>query len=74
MLREQPFYFAAFVAQVVCYAFAVLGILFPAIAARVSLIRLSAFFVLVNAAAFKALLLWLGGSRLEVWEPTRRPG
>ena len=45
-----------------------------ALAARVTLVRLAAFFVLVNAAAFKALLLWISGSRLEVWEPTRRPG
>jgi glycosyltransferase involved in cell wall biosynthesis len=74
LLRGQSFYLAVFIAQVVCYACAVLGLLWPALAARVSLIRLSAFFVLVNAAAFKALLLWLGGSRLEVWEPTRRPG
>jgi hypothetical protein len=73
-LRDQPLYFAAFVAQLVCYGLAVLGMLWPALAARISLVRLSAFFVLVNAAAFKALLLWLSGSRLEVWEPTRRPG
>jgi hypothetical protein len=30
--------------------------------------------VLVNIAALKALALWLSGSRVEIWEPTRRPG
>lgn len=74
LLRENTFYFAAFIAQLACYGSAVLGLAWPALAARVSLVRLSAFFVLVNAAAFQALLLWLKGTRLEVWEPTRRPG
>ena len=74
LLRGDTFYLVAFVAQVVCYALAAAGLLWPALAARASLVRLSAFFVLVNAAAFKALLLWITGSRLEVWEPTRRPG
>ncbi|MBC8025547.1 MAG: glycosyltransferase [Steroidobacteraceae bacterium] len=72
--REHTFYLVAFIAQVICYAFALAGLLWPALAARVSLVRLTAFFVLVNAAAFKALLLWMSGTRLEVWEPTRRPG
>jgi hypothetical protein len=74
MLRAEPLYLAAFLAQVVCYALGILGLAWPALAARVSLVRLSGFFLLVNAAAFKALLLWVSGSRLEVWEPTRRPG
>lgn len=74
LLRAEPLYFALFIAQVVCYVVGILGLVWPALAARVSLVRLSGFFLLVNAAAFKALLLWLSGSRLEVWEPTRRPG
>lgn len=73
-LRDQTFYLLAFVAQLVLYSLAIVGLAWPALAARVSVIRLSAFFVLVNAAALKALLLWLSGARLEVWEPTRRPG
>jgi hypothetical protein len=36
-------------------------------------VRLAAFFLLVNLAALQALMRWLGGERLEVWEPTRRP-
>jgi hypothetical protein len=73
-LRDNAFFLIAFIAQVVCYVFAVAGLVWPALAERVSLVRLAAFFVLVNAAAFKALLLWISGVRLEVWEPTRRPG
>jgi glycosyltransferase involved in cell wall biosynthesis len=74
LLRGHTFYLVAFVAQVVCYAFAVAGLAWPALAARLSLVRLAAFFVLVNVASLKALLLWISGARLEVWEPTRRPG
>lgn len=73
-LREQPLYLALFVAQLGLYGAAVAGFIWPALAARIWLVRLSAFFVLVNIAALKALALWLSGSRVEVWEPTRRPG
>lgn len=72
-LRGEPFYAFAFYAQVVAYGAATLGMLVPAIAERVSLVRLAAFFVMVNLAALQALLRWLSGERLEVWEPTRRP-
>ena len=44
-----------------------------AVVGRFTLARLSAFFLLVNAAAGQALLLWLVGVRQELWEPTRRP-
>lgn len=73
VLREQPLYLGLFVLQIVLYLAAVAGMLWPALAARMTLVRLSAFFVLVNAAALKALALWLVGSRVEVWQPTQRP-
>ncbi len=73
LLRADPLYLAAFIAQLVLYAAAVAGILFPAFAARLGVVRLSTFFVLVNAAALKALWLWITGHRLEVWQPTQRP-
>jgi glycosyltransferase involved in cell wall biosynthesis len=73
LLRAQPLYLAFFVLQVVLYLAAVAGMLWPSLAARLSLVRLSAFFVLVNAAALKALALWIIGSRVEVWQPTQRP-
>lgn len=72
LLRGQPLYAWLFVAQVAAYVAAILGMLWPK-AARIGVVRLAAFFVLVNAASLKALLLWLGGERLEVWQPTQRP-
>jgi glycosyltransferase involved in cell wall biosynthesis len=73
-LRAEPFYLFAFVAQVVAYALAAAGLAWPAVAAELSVVRLASFFLLVNAAAFQALLLWIGGTRVEVWQPTKRPG
>jgi glycosyltransferase involved in cell wall biosynthesis len=72
-LRADPFYGFAFYAQVAAYGAATLGLLVPAVAGRIGPVRLAAFFVLVNLAALQALLRWLSGERLEVWEPTRRP-
>ncbi len=74
MLRSQPLYLVMFIGQAVLYVAAVAGLKWPTLAAKVSVVRLGAFFVLVNAAALKALALWLSGSRVEIWEPTRRPG
>jgi glycosyltransferase involved in cell wall biosynthesis len=73
LLRADPFYLAAFVAQIAAYGLAVAGLLWPAVAGRLGVARLGGFFVLVNAASVKALLLWLAGTRIEVWHPTRRP-
>jgi hypothetical protein len=73
LLREQPLYLAFFIIQIVLYLAAVAGMLWPQLAARLMVVRLSAFFVLVNAAALKALALWMIGSRVEVWQPTQRP-
>jgi len=72
-LRAEPLYAVAFYGQAALYALAGLGLQSPAIALRSPLIRLAAFFVLVNAAAARALGQWLAGVRQEVWEPTRRP-
>ncbi|MBC7984403.1 MAG: glycosyltransferase [Candidatus Obscuribacterales bacterium] len=72
-LKHEPLYYWLLIAQLALYASAIAGLLWPQLAARLSVIRLSAFFVLVNVAALKALALWLTGTRLEVWQPTRRP-
>jgi hypothetical protein len=74
MLRAEPLYLVMFAGQAVLYAAAIAGLLWPDVAGRLPLVRVSAFFVLVNAAALKALALWVTGARVEVWEPTRRPG
>jgi cellulose synthase/poly-beta-1,6-N-acetylglucosamine synthase-like glycosyltransferase len=72
-LRADPLYAFFFYAQLAAYAAAVLALALPAVAARVSIARLAAFFLLVNVAALQALWLWVVGTRVEVWQPTRRP-
>jgi glycosyltransferase involved in cell wall biosynthesis len=71
--RTQPVYAAMLYGQLVFYALALAALVWPNVVGRFTLARLSAFFLLVNAAAGKALLLWLAGVRQELWEPTRRP-
>lgn len=73
MLRGDPLYAVAFGAQCLFYLAALAGISLSRLADASMLIRLSAFFVLVNVAAFKAFLMWMMGRRIEIWEPTRRP-
>jgi glycosyltransferase involved in cell wall biosynthesis len=73
LMREHSFYLAMLIAQAAFYGLAIVGILWPKASDSNFIVRLSAFFVLVNIAAFKALLLWLIGRRVEIWEPTRRP-
>jgi hypothetical protein len=71
-LLDQPFYAVAFLLQAALYAVAVVGLGWPTLAARVGVVRISAFFLLVNVAAARAFALWLRGGRVELWEPTRR--
>lgn len=73
MLRAEPFYLFALWAQAVLYLLALAGLAWRQVAATSGVVRLCAFFVLVNAAALHALVLWVVGKRVEVWEPTRRP-
>ena len=73
MMRGEPLYRGMFYAQLALYALAVAGLAWPTLAARSLVVRICAFFVLVNAAAAQALALWMIGVRQEVWEPTRRP-
>lgn len=72
LLRDDPLYMFLLIGQLVLYAAAIGGLLSPQLS-QLTIVRLSAFFVLVNAAALKALALWLAGQRLEVWQPTQRP-
>ena len=72
-LAAKPLYAWLVGAQLAVYALAIAGLLSPGFAARSVLVRIPAFFLLVNLAAAKALALWIGGVRQEVWEPTRRP-
>ena len=72
-LRHETVYAMLLYVQFAFYALAFAGLMLPVVAERFALARLSAFFLLVNAAAGKALLMWLAGVRQELWEPTRRP-
>jgi cellulose synthase/poly-beta-1,6-N-acetylglucosamine synthase-like glycosyltransferase len=72
-LRTQPFYAGLFYGQLACYAVGLAALAWPDSLGRFALPRLSGFFLLVNAAAGKALVQWLAGVRQELWEPTRRP-
>jgi hypothetical protein len=56
------------------YGVGMAGLVAPGLAARFAPARLSAFYLLVNTAAARALVLWMAGVRQELWEPTRRPG
>ncbi len=73
LLRDQGVYAAALYSQILLYGLAGAGMLLPELVARSSVIRLCSFFLMVNLAAARALLLWLLGVRQELWAPTRRP-
>ena len=73
LLYDQLLYRAALHVQLLLYALALAGLALPRLSASSVIIRLSGFFLLVNVAAAKALVLWLAGVRQEIWEPTRRP-
>lgn len=72
LLRDQPLYQGLFITQVAAYAVALAGMLWPRLAV-IGVVRLGSFFLLVNLAALKALMLWARGERVEVWQPTQRP-
>ena len=73
LLRAEALYAGLLYAQLALYGLAIIGLALPGAAARSLVVRICAFFVLVNLAAAKALGMWLIGIRQEVWEPTRRP-
>ena len=72
-LRAQPLYAVMLYGQLTLYAIALSALAWPETIGRHVVARLSVFFILANAAAGYALLLWLAGVRRELWEPTRRP-
>ena len=73
VLRAEPLYAAMFYGQLAFYVMALGALVWPKTIGRIAIARLSAFFLLVNAAAGRALVMWLAGVRQELWEPTRRP-
>lgn len=74
LLRDDPVYRIALYLQLLLFTLALAGLTLPRLAAHSVVIRVSAFFLLVNGAAACAIGLWLAGVRQEVWQPTRRQG
>jgi hypothetical protein len=61
----------SFVIQITFYAVAIAGLLFRPLS-HLPLVKLPAFFLLVNASIFQAWARYLSGERLVAWEPSRR--
>ena len=74
LLRAHAFYAVMLYGQLVFYIVALGALALPQSIGRFALARLCGFFLLVNAAAARALLQWVAGVRQELWEPTQRPG
>ncbi|MGH8249509.1 MAG: glycosyltransferase [Steroidobacteraceae bacterium] len=72
LLWNGPVYRTAAYLQILFYSAGAAGLASPGLAKRSAIVRLCAFFILVNGAAAKALVSWLAGVRQEIWQPTRR--
>jgi hypothetical protein len=71
-LLDEPFYLFSGLAQIAFYALALLG-LFGVRVLRDSLLgKVPMYFTVVNGAILVAWLQFLAGTRLEIWEPTKR--
>lgn len=72
LLRHQSFFALVLLAQICLYALAVCGLVWRRLT-ELTIVKLSAFFLLVNMAALQALVMWIVGVRVEIWQPTVRP-
>ncbi|NOS83194.1 MAG: glycosyltransferase family 2 protein [Nitrospira sp.] len=68
---SSPWYFALLAMQSGFYAVGLGGLLRPALR-RFTLVKLPAFYLLVNASIFKAWVQYWIGKRLVAWEPSKR--
>jgi hypothetical protein len=64
-------YAVLFLMQILFYSVALGGILWRPLL-RLPLVKLSSFFLVVNASIFQAWLRYWSGERLIVWEPSKR--
>lgn len=71
-LLAQPFYVFTFIAQLAFYLVAILAFFEVSVLRNSLLGKIAMYFTVVNAAIFVAWLRFLGGTRLEIWEPTKR--
>jgi glycosyltransferase involved in cell wall biosynthesis len=67
----QPLYKVMFAGQVLFYTLAIGGLFWKSLT-RVSIVKLSTFFVMVNASILQAWWRYGVGERLVAWEPSRR--
>ena len=72
LATQSGLYALAFVAQCVLYALAVLGLTGHDSLSRSLPVKVSLYFVLVNAATVSAWLKYAAGARQELWAPSRR--
>lgn len=71
LISGSPFYAGIFTLQGIFYATALLGIIFRRIL-NLSLLKIPAFFVLVNVSILQAWYRYLKGERVVRWEPSTR--
>lgn len=69
---DRPFYMAAAVAQALFYLFALLALLDIRVIRDNLLGKVCMYFTVVNCSIFVAWIRFLSGTRLEIWDPTRR--
>lgn len=68
---SSPFYEITMGAQIVFYAVALSGLMWKSLA-RLPIIKLPSFFVMVNVSILHAWWRYVAGERLVAWEPSRR--
>ena len=71
-LLGQAFYVLVFVMQLSFYLLAILALLELSLLRNSLLGKIPMYFTVVNGAIFVAWLRFLSGTRLEIWEPTKR--
>jgi len=71
-LAGSGFYRLTLALQLLFYGLAILGLVWPWMVNRNVMVRIAVYFTVVNAAIALAWLRYLGGERLEVWNPTAR--
>lgn len=71
LLAGQPFYLAMFGLQALFYCLAAGALVWPRLQ-HIGVVRIAAYFSVVNLAILVAWFMFLGGVRMEVWSPSRR--
>ena len=71
-LLGHKFYLWMMIMQIIFYSLALFGLLSQHASSQSKIIKLCLYFTVVNAAIFFAWVRFIAGTRLEIWEPTRR--